>query len=194
MKVTYFKSAADFREWLQASHATASELWVGFYKKDSGKAGITYAEALDEALCFGWIDGIRKRVDEASYTIRFTRRTAKSIWSLINTRRVEQLRTLGRMAEAGLKAFAARDPQRTGIYSFEKPAPLNGDAKRQFKARKRAWSFFQSQPPGYRRLAIHWVMSAKREETRASRLKRLIAASANKSRFGMFAAKTQADA
>jgi len=184
MKVTYFKSAADFRKWLEANHATVSELWIGFYKKASGKVGITYAEALDEALCFGWIDGVRKRVDEASYTNRFSPRRTKSIWSLINTRRVEQLRALGRMAEAGLKAFAARDPKRTGIYSFEN-ARLDETAERKFKTSKRAWAFFQAQPPGYRRLVMHWVASAKRQETRDSRLKRLIAVSAKRSRIGM---------
>ena len=109
MKLIYFKTTDEFQAWLEKNHAIASELWVGFYKKDSGKIGISYAEAVDEALCFGWIDGIRKRVDEFSYTNRFTPRKSRSTWSVINCRRIEELRTLGRMAEAGLKAFAARD-------------------------------------------------------------------------------------
>jgi uncharacterized protein YdeI (YjbR/CyaY-like superfamily) len=191
MNVTYFKSAADFREWLQCNHATVSELRIGFYKKDSGKLGISYPEALDQALCFGWIDGVRKRVDDISYTIRFTPRTARSIWSVVNTRRVKQLRALGRMAEAGLKAFAGRDPQRTRMYSFERRARLSGDAKTKFKANKRAWAFFQAQPPGYQRLMTHWVTSAKREETRAGRLDRLIAASAKQCRIDMLTGKPE---
>ena len=186
MKIAYFKSAAEFRGWLEEHHASRSELWVGFYKKASGKAGLTYAEAVDEALCFGWIDGIRKRVDEASYTNRFTPRKAKSTWSLVNTRRVNQLRALGRMTDTGLKAFAARDPKRTGIYSFERTAALDANAEREFKANKRAWTFFEAQPPGYRRRAALWMMNAKREETRARRLAQLIAASENRLRLGEY--------
>ena len=192
MKVIYFKTAAEFRVWLEKNHATASEVWVGFYKKDSGRVGISYADAVDEALCFGWIDGIRKRLDEVSYTNRFTPRKARSTWSLVNCGRVEQLRALGRMAEAGLKAFAARDPKRTGIYSFENQAQLGREAETKFKASKKAWIFFQSQPPGYRRLAIHWVTSAKREETRARRLDRLIAASAKQTRVTVLTGKPEA--
>jgi len=191
MKVMFFKSAPDFRAWLQANHATVAELWVGFYKKDSGRGGITYAEALDEALCFGWIDGIRKRVDDVSFTNRFTPRRLKSIWSLINTRRVEQLRALGRMAGAGLKAFAVRDPKRTGLYSFEKNTPLDAAAEKRFKSNKRAWAFFQAQPPGYQRLMIHRVMSGKRPETRLRRLEELIAVSANGSRLGIMTTKSK---
>jgi uncharacterized protein YdeI (YjbR/CyaY-like superfamily) len=189
MKVVYFKSGTEFRGWLESNHAAASEVWVGFYKKDSGETGISYPEAVDEALCFGWIDGIRKRVDEISYTNRFTPRKAKSTWSLINTRRVEELRALGRMAEAGLKAFAARDPRRTGIYSFERKTELDRNAETKFKASKTAWTFFKAQPPGYQRLAIHWIMSAKLEETRASRLERMIDVSAKQLRLDMLTGK-----
>jgi uncharacterized protein YdeI (YjbR/CyaY-like superfamily) len=189
VKVTYFKSASEFRTWLEREHSKAKEVWVGFYKKQSGLVGITYAEALDEALCFGWIDGIRKRVDEVSYTNRFTPRQPRSIWSLVNTRRVEQLIEFGRMTDAGLKAFALRDPKRTGIYTFERTATFDAAAEKQLKSDKRAWQFFQAQPPGYRRLTTGWVMSAKRLETRARRLQQLIAASAKHLRVGAITAK-----
>lgn len=186
MKVEHFKSPAEFRRWLAKHHAAAVELWVGFYRKDSGKGGITYQEALDEALCFGWIDGLKKRIDEASYTHRFTPRKARSIWSTVNTRRVEELRKLGRMAPPGLKAFAAREANRTGIYSFEnRPRQLDGAYEKKFKANKPAWEFFQAQPPGYRRTAIWWVVSAKQEETRLRRLGRLIQDSAHGRRIGV---------
>lgn len=186
MKVVHFKSAAEFRKWLGRNHASVSELWVGFYKKASGKVGITYAEALDEALCFGWIDGIRKTVDEERYTNRFTPRRTRSIWSLVNTRRVKELIALGRVAEAGLKAFAARDPKRGGVYSFERAESFDAETERKFKASKRAWTFFEAQPPGYRRRGVHYVMMAKGDETRARRLAQLIDASARGLRLGEF--------
>ena len=119
MKLKYFKSAAEFRRWLEVNQALVSELWVGFFKKDSGKVGLTYAEAVDEALCFGWIDGLKKRVDELSYTHRFTRRKPKSNWSRINIQHVERLKKSGRMTPAGLQAYAARKSERPGAYSFE---------------------------------------------------------------------------
>lgn len=175
MKIKFFKSAAEFRQWLEANHTCVGELWVGFYKKDSGKGGITYTEALDEALCFGWIDGLKKRVDALSYTHRFTPRKPKSNWSRANIRRVEQLKSSGRMRPAGLKAFAARQPAKSGVYSFENaPRELGPAEERQFRADETAWSFFQRQPPGYRRIAMWWVASAKRQETRARRLAQLI--------------------
>ena len=192
--MTYFKSAREFRAWLANNHATAKEVWVGFYKKQSGRGGITYAEALDEALCFGWIDGIRKRVDEISYTNRFTPRQARSIWSLVNTRRVGELRQLGRMAEAGLKAFALRDPEQTGIYTFERTATFDKAAQEQFESNKGAWAFFQAQPAGYRRLATAWAMSAKRPETRARRLQELVEGSAKRVRLGKITGKKDAAA
>ena len=174
MKPRHFKSAAAFNRWLEVNHACVRELWVGFYRKDSGRGGLTYAEALDEALCFGWIDGVRKRVDEWSFVQRFTPRKPKSNWSLINIRHVARLKQTGRMQSAGLKAFAARDAARSGIYSFEnKPRELSPELERNFKADRAAWEFFQRQPPGYRRVARFWVMSAKREETRERRLARL---------------------
>jgi len=188
VKLKYFKSAAEFRQWLETKHARRSELWVGFFKKDSGKGGITYAEAVDEALCFGWIDGLKKRVDGLSYTHRFTLRKPKSNWSRLNLQHVERLQQAGRMTPAGLKAHAARSPERSGIYSFENaPRKLAADDERRFKADQPAWRFFQQQPPGYQRTAICWVVSAKKPETRARRLDQLIADSRNARRLGHIA-------
>lgn len=186
MKLKYFKSTADFREWLEANHTEATELWLGIYKKDSGKKGISYAEALDEALCYGWIDGVRKSVDELSFKQRFTPRKPKSNWSLINIGHVARLKKTGRMMPAGLKAFAAREAEKSGVYSFEnKPRPLSPELERQFKSDKPAWEFFQRQPPGYRRLMSFWVMSAKREETRQRRLAQLMSDSKQGRRLGV---------
>jgi uncharacterized protein YdeI (YjbR/CyaY-like superfamily) len=176
MNLKHFKSAAEFRRWLELNHARESELWVGFFKKDSGKGGLTYAEALDEALCFGWIDGLKKRVDEVSYTHRFTPRKPASNWSRLNLQHVERLKQAGRMTPAGLCAYEARRPERSGVYSFENaPRELTPLDERQFKAEPMAWEFFQRQPPGYQRTAIWWVVSAKKPETRARRLAQLIA-------------------
>jgi uncharacterized protein YdeI (YjbR/CyaY-like superfamily) len=192
VKLKYFKSAADFRAWLETNYAGATELWLGFYKKDSGKGGITYAEALDEALCFGWIDGVRKRVDELSFTQRFTPRKPKSIWSLINIGHVKRLTKAGRMMPAGQEAFAARTPERSGVYSFEnRPRELSPELQRQFKTDKVAWGFYQQQPPGYRRLMAFWVMSAKQEETRQRRLAQLMKDSNYGRRVGSLTSKKQ---
>ena len=186
MKVTYFTSPSQFRRWLDRYHDKASELWVGFHKKHSGKPSITYNEALDEALCFGWIDGVRKSVNDTSYTIRFTPRKAKSIWSLVNIGHVERLKKLGRMKPSGQKAFAARDEKRSGVYSFENaPRKLDAAYEKKFKANKKAWAFFQSQPPGYQRIARFFVMSAKQEETRLRRLDSLISDSEKGLRIGV---------
>src|SRR5712692_3156648 len=171
MKPRYFRSQADFRRWLEANHASARELLVGFYKKDSGKGGIGYKEAVDEALCFGWIDGIKKRVDEASYTHRFTPRRAGSIWSAINLKRMKELIALGLVSKAGLDTFERRDPKKAGLYSFEnRPQTFDAAIERTFKANARAWAFFRAQPSGYQKLATFWIMSAKKEETRLRRL------------------------
>lgn len=178
-KPRFFKSGADFRRWLEVNHAKVPELWVGFRKKVSGKGGITYPEALDEALCFGWIDGVRRSWDADSFTIRFTPRRAKSVWSQVNLHHFERLKMLRRVAPPGLKAHAERDPKKSGLYSFENlPRRLATADEKQFKANKAAWDFFQAQPPSYQRVAIFWVTSAKREETRARRLAQLIAVSA----------------
>lgn len=180
MQVAHFESAADFRRWLEANHATESALQVGFYKKTSGRGGLTYTEAVDEALCFGWIDGIIRKLDDVSYTHRFTPRKPGSTWSLINVGHVARLTAAGKMHAAGQKAFAARQAAKTGVYSFEreKPAVFPAAYLREFRANAQAWAFFTAQPPGYRRLATHKVVAPKQEATRRRWLDRLIAASA----------------
>ena len=178
MKPRFFSSPAQFREWLERNHDHETELLVGFHKKSSGKKSITYAEALDEALCFGWIDGVRKNFDETSYTIRFTPRKARSIWSNVNVRHVERLKKEGRMAEPGLEAYARRDPKRTGIYAFEnRPRELSPAYEKTFRKNKAAWKFFEELPPAFKNLMIFYVMGAKKEETQLKRLKRLIESS-----------------
>jgi uncharacterized protein YdeI (YjbR/CyaY-like superfamily) len=175
----FFATPEDFRKWLRVHHRSSREQWIGFHKKGSGRPSITWPESVDEALCFGWIDGLRKTIDEKSYQIRFTPRKTTSTWSAVNLRRVQELTKLGRMRSAGLKAFAARKEEKSGIYSYEnrKAAVLSRADKKQFLARADAWEFFQSQPPGYRQNAIWWVVTGKKEETRESRLRKLIAAS-----------------
>jgi uncharacterized protein YdeI (YjbR/CyaY-like superfamily) len=183
MKPQFFRTPAAFRAWLEMHHATTPELWVGFYKKASGKAGIGYLEAVDAALCFGWIDGIKKRIDALSYTHRFTARRPGSIWSAINTRRAGELRRQGLMAAAGLAALARRDEKKTAIYTYEnRPAKLAAAYERVWKATRKAWTFFNAQPAGYQKLAKGWIMNAKKEETRRKRLQILIAASAKETR------------
>lgn len=178
MKPKFFSSPGQFREWLEQNHSRETELMIGFHKKSSGKKSITYAEALDEALCFGWIDGVRKSLNETSYVQRFTPRKSRSIWSLINVRHVERLKKQGRMHAAGLDAYARRDPKRTGIYSFEnRPRELSPAYEKTFRQKKRAWTFFQEQPPSYKRLMIFRIMEAKKEETQLRRLKQLIESS-----------------
>jgi len=153
---------------------------VGFRKKATGKPSITWPESVDEALCYGWIDGIRKSIDDEAYMIRFTPRRTGSIWSRVNLERVAALIAEGRMAAAGLAAYEARDPKKSGIYSFERAeARLSREQEREFKRNEEAWRFWRAQPPGYRKQATWWVVSAKREETRARRLARLIDDSAN---------------
>jgi uncharacterized protein YdeI (YjbR/CyaY-like superfamily) len=175
MKVSYFETRAAFRRWLQKHHSRHVELRVGFRTVASGEKSITYSEALEEALCFGWIDGVRKRLDSTRYTIRFTPRKRGSYWSAVNTRRARALMRLGRIKPAGRRAFEARDAGKTAKYSFERRnAALDKDSRRRFMARRRAWAFFQAQPPGYRHIATFWVISAKQEETRRRRMKRLI--------------------
>lgn len=172
----YFESPAAFRAWLEAHHESAAELLVGYHKRHTGRPTMTWPESVDEALCFGWIDGIRRAVDAERYTIRFTPRRRHSVWSLINVRRVAALREEGRMRPAGLRAFEARRADKTGVASFERPLQiLEPDELRQFKRNARAWAFWEAQPPGYRKTATHWVVSAKRPETRLKRLGVLIA-------------------
>jgi uncharacterized protein YdeI (YjbR/CyaY-like superfamily) len=179
--VTFFATPAEFRAWLKKHHASASELWVGFYKKGSGRPSITWPEAVDEALCVGWIDGIRKSIDDESYRIRFTPRKPQSTWSAVNLARVEALTREGRMLPAGLKAFEKRKEAKTGIYAYEqrKAAELDEASEQRFRSDPEAWEYFQSRPPGYRKTAIWWVVSAKKEETRRKRLEQLIEDSRN---------------
>jgi uncharacterized protein YdeI (YjbR/CyaY-like superfamily) len=178
--VIYFASPAAWRAWLEEHHASAGEAWVGFHRKATGRQTLTWAEAVDEALCFGWIDGIRKRVDDTRYTNRFTPRRPGSAWSRINIARVGELTAQGRMRPAGLAAFEARREDRSGIYSFEQPrdAVLPADYERRLRADAAAWAYFSAAAPSYRRAVIHWILSAKREETRLRRLEQLIADSA----------------
>jgi uncharacterized protein YdeI (YjbR/CyaY-like superfamily) len=179
MKITFFARPAEFRKWLEKNHAFAQELLVGFHKKGSGRPSITWPESVDEALCFGWIDGIRRRVDEESYTIRFTPRKPTSIWSAVNIRRVEVLTREERMAPAGQKAFEKRRENRSGIYAYEqRRAQLEEPYASLLRKNEAAWRFFEAQPPGYRKLMSWKILSAKKEETRQKRLRELIAASA----------------
>ena len=186
MEPTFFATPADFRRWLRKHHRAERELWVGFHKRKTGRPSLTWPESVDEALSFGWIDGLRKSVDGESYMIRFTPRKSGSTWSSVNTRRAKELSRSGKMQPAGLRAFEARDEENSGIYSFEqrKQVQLSKEAAARFKASRPAWTFFESQPPWYRRTAIFWVMSAKREETRQRRLKTLIDDSAAGRRIG----------
>lgn len=178
-QAVFFAAAEAFRAWLHANHARASELWVGYWKTGSGRPSMTWQESVAEALCYGWIDGLRKSIDADRYRIRFTPRKPRSIWSEVNIRTAEQLIAAGRMLPAGLKAFEARDPDRMNRYSFEqRNVGLDPAREQEFRRHEAAWAFFQSQPPSYRRPAIWWVESAKREETRARRLHTLIEDSA----------------
>jgi uncharacterized protein YdeI (YjbR/CyaY-like superfamily) len=177
---TFFATPERFRAWLERHHETRKELWVGFHRKGSGLPSITWPESVDEALCFGWIDGVRRGVDGDSYAIRFTPRTRTSTWSAVNVRRAGALIRAGRMRPAGLEAFERRAPERTGVYSYEQreAARLSPEQERAFRSNRRAWAFFEAQALGYRRTATWWVVSAKREETRERRLATLIEDSA----------------
>ncbi len=181
MAPTFFATPAAFRAWLKKHHKTAPELLVGFYKKGSGKPSITWPESVDEALCVGWIDGIRRSVDGTAYTIRFTPRRVTSTWSAINIARVADLTKQGRMLSAGLAAFEKRTAEKSAIYSYEQKETAGLDPKHEktFRANKAAWAFFSAQANWYRRTAVRWVMTAKAEETRLRRLQQLIAASAD---------------
>ncbi|HET6974440.1 MAG TPA: YdeI/OmpD-associated family protein [Pyrinomonadaceae bacterium] len=193
MQPKFFTSAEKFREWLERNHDCATDLLVGFHKKSSGKKSLTYAEALDEALCFGWIDGVRKNFNETSYTIRFTPRKPTSIWSNINVKHVERLQKEGRMHRAGRDAYERRAPERTGIYSFENaPRELPTEYEKTFRQNKAAWKFFQEQPAGYKRLMVFRTVSAKKEETRLRRLKQLIESSEKGERMGILKPKDNA--
>ena len=176
---THFETPDAFREWLEENHDRKEVLWVGFWKKSTGRPSITWPESVEVALCFGWIDGLRRSVDEERYAIRFTPRRPGSIWSARNLEVYAELEAAGRVAAPGRAAYEVRDPEKTNRYSFEREeAELDEAFERRFRENPEAWSFFRSQPPGYRKITIHWVMSAKREDTRERRLKTLIEDSA----------------
>jgi len=187
MDVTFFNSQLEFREWLSEHHASETELWLGIYKKKSGKIGIGHGEAVDQALCFGWIDGRVRSLGDISYVIRFTPRTANSIWSQVNIKRVAELSEMGLMHPAGLERFNSRRPDRERLYSFEvDPVELDTTYEELLRANVPAWNFFTAQAPTYQRTVKHWVMRAKREETRVRRLNQLIDASVNGERLPQF--------
>ena len=172
----FFPDAMAFGRWLEAHHASTTELWVGLYKKHAAQRGMTYVQAVEEALCWGWIDGVMRRIDDDRVMQRFTPRKAKSTWSLVNVAKVKALTEAGRMRPPGLATFKARDPKRTGIYSFEKaPERFSASQARLFERDRAAWNWFKSQAPSYQRVATHWVVTAKQEATRERRLTSLIA-------------------
>lgn len=177
---TFFASAQDFRRWLEANAAGASELLVGFHKVGSARPSMSWPESVDEALCFGWIDGVRKRIDDEAYAIRFTPRKRTSIWSAVNMRKFEVLRAQGRMTPAGEAAFAYRKDSKSVVYAYEQAgtAELSPQELQAFKNAQEAWAFFASTPPSYRKVLLHWVTTAKKAETRASRFAQLLAACA----------------
>jgi len=184
MKIKYFKSAHDFRRWMEKNHAITQELWVGYYEKSSRQPSITWPESVDEALCFGWIDGIRKSVDDLRYTSRFTPRRRGSIWSAVNIKRARELSEKGLMKPPGMAAFNARKENKSGIYSYEqRSANLDAPYEKRLRQNKAAWDFFYAQPPSYRKAIGWWIVSAKQEATRLKRLEKLIAGSANRKRL-----------
>jgi uncharacterized protein YdeI (YjbR/CyaY-like superfamily) len=178
MSPKFFPTPVHFRKWLEKNHGKKDELWVGFYKVKSGLPSITWPQSVDQALCFGWIDGIRKSIDETAYMIRFTPRRPGSIWSAVNLRRFEELRAQGLVSQTGQKTYDARDEKNTNRYSFEQGSvALRPEYLKQLKANKKAWTFFQSLPPSTRKPSMWWVMSAKRRETQLRRLDILISSS-----------------
>lgn len=184
MTATFFATPTAFRNWLKKHHKKETALLVGFYKVDSGKPSITWSQSVDQALCFGWIDGVRRSIDKESYCIRFTPRRPTSIWSNINIKKVEALSEAGLMTPEGQKAFDLRKENRSRIYSHEKePVELSTHYKKQFKTNQSAWQFFNAQTASYKKLMIHWVMSAKQEKTRLSRLEKTIQVSAQQKRM-----------
>jgi uncharacterized protein YdeI (YjbR/CyaY-like superfamily) len=190
MKPTFFPTPAAFRKWLETNHPSATELLVGFYKKESGKPSITWPESVDQALCFGWIDGVRRRIDDVSYSIRFTPRKQISNWSAINIARVAELTRLDLMRPAGLRAFEQRREEKSAIYAYENALrTLDPADEKTFLANRKAWKFFNAQAPSYRRVCIYWITSAKKDETRARRLATLISDSSNGEKVGVVTLK-----
>ena len=175
MQAKFFATQEDFRYWLEKNHNKETELLVGFYKVDTKKPSMTWSQSVDQALCFGWIDGVRKTIDNESYSIRFTPRRPTSIWSTINIQKIEDLTKQGLMQAAGLAAFSKRKESKSNIYAYEKvPVLLDETFEKQFQANKQAWAFFQSQAPSYKKVIIHWLMSAKQEATKRSRLEKIM--------------------
>jgi len=176
MSIHFFETPSDFRKWLSKNHKTVSELVVGFYKVGSKKKSMTWSASVDQALCFGWIDGVRKSIDEESYCIRFTPRKASSIWSAVNIKKVEMLIQQNLMQAAGLEIYNKRSESKSKIYAFEnEEMKFSAGFEKQFKANKKAWNYFQALAPSYRKLSSNWVMSAKQEATQLKRLQELIA-------------------
>ena len=184
MKPAFFSNQSEFRKWLEANHNTETELWVGYYKVKTGKPSMTWSQSVDEAICFGWIDGIRKSIDSESYCIRFTPRKPSSNWSAINIAKVNELKKKGLMTASGLKAFSFRKEEKSAIYSYENPPKeLPFDFEKKFRKNKAAWKFFSNQAPSYRRTAMRWILSAKQEKTKWSRLENLIRGSEKQMRL-----------
>lgn len=175
MKPKFFITQEDFRRWLEENHASETELLVGFYKVGTSKPSMTWSESVDQAICFGWIDGVRRKVDEESYSIRFTPRKKNSVWSAVNIAKVAELTEKGLMKSAGIAAFEKREEKKSKIYAYEQEASeLSAEFEKRFKKHKKAWDFFQNQANWYKKQMIHWVMSAKQETTRERRLEKLI--------------------
>lgn len=183
MNPIFFEDQYDFREWLAENHDKVTEIIVGFYKVGSGKPSMTWSESVDQALCFGWIDGVTRRIDTDSYSVRFTPRRATSIWSDVNIKKIEVLTKRGLMHAAGIAAFEKRTEKKSRVYAYEsEPVRLSPEFEGMFKAKKCAWEFFTTQAPSYQRTMTHWIMRAKQETTRLSRLEKTIAASADGNR------------
>ena len=175
VSVTFFKTQDDFREWLENNHEKETELIVGFFKVDSGKPSMSWSQSVDQALCFGWIDGVRKSIDKESYSIRFTPRRSTSNWSAINIKKIEVLTKAGLMKPAGLKAFSLRKENKSEVYAYENDTLfLDSNYEVQFRENKKAWDFFMKQAPSYRKAIMRWIMSAVQEKTRQSRLEKTI--------------------
>jgi uncharacterized protein YdeI (YjbR/CyaY-like superfamily) len=184
MALSFFATQAAFREWLEKHHKKETELLVGFYKVSSSKPSMTWSQSVDQALCFGWIDGVRRSIDAESYSIRFTPRRSSSIWSAINIHKVEELNKVGLMTPEGQKAFDLRTENKSRIYSHEKePAILDPNYESQFRMNPIAWEFFNSQAPSYKKVMTHWIMTAKQEKTRLSRLEKTIQISEQQKRM-----------
>jgi uncharacterized protein YdeI (YjbR/CyaY-like superfamily) len=183
MSAKFFSTQNDFRRWLEENHETATEIIVGYYNVKSGKGGMTWSESVDQALCFGWIDGVRRKIDEESYSNRFTPRKSKSNWSAVNIAKIKDLTKKGLMKSAGIAAFEKREDKRSAIYAYENEAKqFSGEYEKIFRSNEKGWDFFQKQANWYRKQMINWVLTAKQEATRMKRLEKLIAASADEKR------------